>query len=151
MVHLVFIVIGLGIMSSSSIHDNHTRTFLGVPLRFFFFWPLVEEISWLEVPPAGFCPLKSLTFPCVLRGTCILLGLRLDVEYFLFSNYYLSSFAPALHLLALSAPNSCSLSWAPGPWELNWFTFSKYVQWDLIPFLSSPSFMIFLSSHCPVP
>ena len=32
MVHLVFIVIGLGIMSSSSIHDNHTRTFIGVPL-----------------------------------------------------------------------------------------------------------------------
>lgn len=32
MVHLVFIVIGLGIMSSSAIHDNPTRTFIGVPL-----------------------------------------------------------------------------------------------------------------------
>lgn len=77
MVHLVFIVIGLGIMSSSSIHDNHTRTFIGVPLWFFFFFlDYSRRMPWLKVPPAGFCPLKSLTFLHVLggggrRGTCL--------------------------------------------------------------------------------
>lgn len=104
MVHLVFIVIGLDIMSSSSIHDNHTRTFIGVPLWFFFFFfstPLLEELLWLKVPPTGFCPLKSLTFPHVLRGHTH--TLRSQAWRWIFSTQQLFSFF-FLTCLTLACP-----------------------------------------------
>lgn len=69
MVHLVFIVIGLGTMSSSSIHDNHTRTFLGVPLWFFFFFLAFSRrdiLAWSTT--SWFLSFKIIDFSLCAQG-----------------------------------------------------------------------------------
>lgn len=134
MVHLVFIVLGLGIMRSSSIHDNHTRIFIDV-LLWFFFGSLVEEMLWLKVPPAGFCPLKSLAFPHVLRGHTH--NLRSQAWCRIFSTQQLLSFF-LLTCLTLVCP--------VGPK----FLLTKLSSWPLRAELIY-SFQICSMRSCPLP